>query len=90
MIQQALKPVNKRRLLLHINIMQHNQTALKRRVGGIYDPHQACLNILINSLKGDVSAETWQTTYQNSDMILKRPPPPSIPKFESSPQKITQ
>ena len=50
MIQQALSPVNKRCLLLHINIIQHNKTALKRRVGGIYDPHQACLNILINSL----------------------------------------
>ena len=39
MIQQALSPVNKRCLLLHINIIQHNKTALKRRVGGIYDPH---------------------------------------------------
>lgn len=39
MIQQALKPVNKRSLLDHINMIHHKQTALKRRVGGIYDPH---------------------------------------------------
>ena len=38
MIQQALKPVNKRCLLTHINMIHHNQTALKRRVGGIYAP----------------------------------------------------
>ena len=38
-IQQALKPVNKRFLLTHINMIHHKQTALKRRVGGIYDPH---------------------------------------------------
>ena len=38
-IQQALKPVNKRCLLDHINMIHHKQTALKRRVGGIYDPH---------------------------------------------------
>jgi hypothetical protein len=70
MIQQALKPVNKRCLLTHINMIQHNQTALKRRVGGIYDPHQACLIILINFLKGDDQPAMEQTTYQNSGMIV--------------------
>lgn len=38
MIQQAFSPLNKRRLLDHINMIHHNQTALKRRVGGIYVP----------------------------------------------------
>ena len=52
MIQQALRPVNKRGLPLHISMMQHKESALKRHVGGIYDPHTACLIILINSLQG--------------------------------------
>ena len=64
MIQQALKPVNKRLVVVHINMIHHKQTALKRRVGGIYDPHQACLNILINSLKGDAQAEMQQINSQ--------------------------
>jgi len=49
-MHQALKPLNKRSLLTHINMIEQIKTALKRRVGGIYDPHLACLIILIKSL----------------------------------------
>tara|TARA_R110002049_G_scaffold76868_1_gene197098 strand:+ start:993 stop:1256 length:264 start_codon:yes stop_codon:yes gene_type:complete len=62
MIDQTLMPVNKRLMLYHINMIHHNKTALKRRVGGIYDPHQACLIILINSLKGDDVAGQYNQT----------------------------
>lgn len=81
MSQQAFIPANKRLVVVHINMIHHNQTALKRRVGGIYDPHQACLNILINSLKGDAQAEIEQVNNKKGRHTIKMTPPTICPKI---------
>lgn len=53
MLQQAFTSLNMRFNVVHNTINYHIKTAIKMHVWGIYATHNALLNILIKSLKGD-------------------------------------
>lgn len=62
MSQQAISLVNKRFIVVHNTMNYHIKSALKRHVWGVFATHLACLNILINSLKGDAQQGQYNQT----------------------------
>ena len=71
MIERAFIPLPMRIYVYHIAMIDQIETPLRKRVGGIHDPHTACLLDLIDSLKGDDRAKgssTFRNLIKNSMM----------------------